>query len=48
MVILLPIILHTKIEDIVDSIQSMPGIAFIATHQNTNPYELFFHQALKK
>ena len=38
----------TKIEDIVESIQSMPGIAFIATHQNTNPYELFFHQALKK
>jgi len=37
-----------KIEEVAESIQSMPGIAFIATHQNTNPYGLFFHQALKK
>lgn len=38
----------TKIQTIIESIQDMPGIAHIATHINSNPYELYIQKMIKK
>lgn len=38
----------TKIQTIVESIQDMPGIAYITTHINSNPYELYIQRIMKK
>lgn len=39
---------NTKIETIESSIQDMPGIKKITTHENNNPYELFMHDIFVK
>ncbi len=39
---------NTKIEQIVSIIKDMPGIEFISTHTNINPYELFIYQTVIK
>ncbi len=39
---------NTKIKEIESSIQDMPGIKKIVTHENNNPYELFIFDILIK
>ena len=38
----------SKIETMVENIQNMPGISYITTHINSNPYKLFMQKIIKK
>ncbi len=38
---------NTKIQTIVENIQDMTGIAYITTHINYNPYELYIEKIIK-
>ncbi len=38
----------TKIKTIVEAIKDMSGIAYITTHINSNPYELYIQKIMKK